>query len=839
MATDVIQDLLPLVEQPSRYLGTEINASRKDSKLAQVSVALAFPDLYEIGSSHFGIQILYHILNQQEDIRAERVFAPGMDMEKLLVDSGLPLGSLESGTPLGDFDIVGMSLLYELTYTNMLAMLKLAHIPFLAAERGAEDPLLIAGGPCTCNPEPVAAFFDAILVGDGEKAILEMVAGYQREKESGAVNKERLFRRWSTIRGVYIPTLFHETVDDRGGIRVFSEKGLTVRREVLPSLDELPYPDKPLVPFGKPVHDRLRVEVARGCTRGCRFCQAGMIYRPVREKSPDTILRQVEETLPATGYDDISLLSLSTGDYGCIAPLMDRLMNRCEAERIAVSLPSLRAGSISPELMEQIRKVRKTGFTIAPEAGTQRLRDVINKNVSRKDIFDTAQQAFSLGWRVIKLYFMIGLPTETDEDIDGIVELVKELHQHCRRIAGSRAKINVSISTFVPKPHTPFQWEPQISLEESKRKLDYLRSALRRPGIQMKWQNPEVSYIEGIWSRGDRRLSGLLVTAFEEGCRFDGWSDHFDFVRWQRALEKEGFGDDVTRRRTVFETLPWDHVDNGVSREFLVEEREKALAGRLTGDCRMDACQQCGVCDFTSLAPVTFDQADFCRNAQTDREKGPSGEESHRYRIYYSKTGPARFLGHIELAKTFSRAARRATLPLSFSRGFHPMPKISFTDPLPIGMESEREETVFVLARKMDSVQLSRRLARQLPEGLTVVDCHAVTSENPPSPLTRPGGVTYEVELAEGRFRKTDLESYANARSVVVTKKGKKGKIRTIELKERVALRYLSPRRLRLTIGSSTGSQLRPRHILEAVFHLTERQVLTARTLKLAGGHQE
>jgi radical SAM-linked protein len=417
--------------------------------------------------------------------------------------------------------------------------------------------------------------------------------------------------------------------------------------------------------------------------------------------------------------------------------------------------------------------------------------------------------------------------------------LVKELHQHCRRIAGSRAKINVSISTFVPKPHTPFQWEPQISLEESKRKLDYLRSALRRPGIQMKWQNPEVSYIEGIWSRGDRRLSGLLVTAFEEGCRFDGWSDHFDFVRWQRALEKEGFGDDVTRRRTVFETLPWDHVDNGVSREFLVEEREKALAGRLTGDCRMDACQQCGVCDFTSLAPVTFDQADFCRNAQTDREKGPSGEESHRYRIYYSKTGPARFLGHIELAKTFSRAARRATLPLSFSRGFHPMPKISFTDPLPIGMESEREETVFVLARKMDSVQLSRRLARQLPEGLTVVDCHAVTSENPPSPLTRPGGVTYEVELAEGRFRKTDLESYANARSVVVTKKGKKGKIRTIELKERVALRYLSPRRLRLTIGSSTGSQLRPRHILEAVFHLTERQVLTARTLKLAGGHQE
>jgi len=541
MAIEPLDDILPFVEKPSRYLGSEINIVRKDPSRVKLRFALAFPDLYEIGTSHFGMQILYHILNADPDIAAERVFAPGTDMETILRNTGLPLFSLESRESIRRFDIIGFSLLYELNYTNILTILDLAQIPFLTSERSLNHPLIIGGGPCTCNPEPIADFFDAIVVGDGENVVVEMAGAWLRWKKDVGADRESLLKKWSQIDGVYIPSFFKFRIDDHGIQTVTPRYSnyTKVRRAIVPDLDTIPFPEKPVIPFGKPVHDRLRLEISRGCTRGCRFCQAGMIYRPVRERSPEHLLSLCASSIAATGYEDISLLSLSTGDYGCIIPLMERLMARFASNHVAVSLPSLRAGTLTPELMKLIKKVRKTGFTIAPEAGSQRLRDVINKNISEKDIIDTVKDAFNLGWQVIKLYFMIGLPTETDDDLEALVDLVKKLRK-IKGPNGRRGKINVSVATFIPKSHTPFQWAEQISLAESRSKINRLHDQLRLPGIQFKWQNPEVSRLEGLWARGDRRLSRLLISAYKKGCRFDGWSDKFRYRLWQEALEEEG-----------------------------------------------------------------------------------------------------------------------------------------------------------------------------------------------------------------------------------------------------------------------------------------------------------
>jgi len=494
MTNHTIDDILPFVEKPSRYLGSEVNTIKKDLGRVRLRFALAFPDLYEIGTSHFGMQILYNILNAHADIAAERVFAPAVDMEARLRKTGQPLFSLESHEPLNHFDIVGFSLLYELNYTNVLSILDLAGIPFLASDRDAAHPLVIAGGPCTCNPEPVAEFFDAIVVGDGENIIMQMAEAWMNWRKDPAADRQLLLKKWSQIEGVYIPSFFETGFDNNGFQTVVPRLPdyTQVSRAIVGDLNQIPFPEEPIIPYGRPIHDRLRLEVSRGCTRGCRFCQAGMIYRPVRERPPEQLMSLAARSIAATGYEDISLLSLSTGDYGCIAPLVEQLMVNFESDNVAISLPSLRAGTLTPELMKLIKKVRKTGFTIAPEAGSQKLRDVINKNINESEIIHTVQNAFDLGWQVIKLYFMIGLPTETQEDLEALVALVKKL----RKIKGPNGrlgKINVSVATFIPKAHTPFQWAEQLSLAESRSKINWLHHQLRLPGIQFKWQNPEVS----------------------------------------------------------------------------------------------------------------------------------------------------------------------------------------------------------------------------------------------------------------------------------------------------------------------------------------------------------
>ncbi|MFH0730831.1 MAG: TIGR03960 family B12-binding radical SAM protein [Pseudomonadota bacterium] len=833
MHLKTIQDILPLVEQPSRYLGTEINSIHKDHSQVKLKFLFAFPDLYEIGTSHFGIQILYHILNGEEETVAERVFAPATDMAGYLKANGVPLCALESGRPAREFDIIGFSLLYELNYTNVLAMLDLSGIPFRFSDRGDTHPIIIGGGPCTCNPEPVADFFDALVIGDGEKVILEMTRAWLLWKENEGEEKQHLLRAWSKIAGVYIPSFFSPSFDNHGFQRLTAIDALVppVTRAIIGNLDRAPFPEKPIIPFAKPIHDRLRLEVGRGCSRGCRFCQAGMIYRPVRERSLNTLLKLSEASLAATGYEDLSLLSLSTSDYSCIGPLLEGLMTRGEADHIAVSFPSFRAGTLTSDLMEMVKKVRKTGFTIAAEAGSQRLRDVINKNIREDDIFSTVEDAFRLGWQVIKLYFMVGLPTETQEDLLALVRLVKAL-QRISGPKGRKGKINVSVNTFIPKAHTPFQWAQQISLAESRQKIEWLKEELKLARVQIKWQNSESSFLEGLFARGDRRLSGLLEVAYRQGCRFDGWSDHFRFDKWLSAAEEVclDFNFYTTRSRHFGEPLPWDHLDMGIDKNYFRSEWEKSMTGQLTPDCRWGDCQICGVCDFKSIEPKIFPAQRVPTAVATRKE---TAEPLYlTYRISYSKQGAARFFGHLEQVNIFLRAFRRAGIPIKYSEGFHPMPKVSFDNPLPLGMESLSESFNITVADRFSPIEVKELVNLELPQGLKIFDVHLALQKKkmPESWVTR-----YEILMAIGFFEKERELWFNEQSSVILCRPNRKGKIKTVDLKAAVQeMEVLSPQKLALTLQNGIENNVRPIDILSQVFLFDQESIRRARVVKIA-----
>ena len=835
MTQHSLDDILPFVEKPSRYLGSEVNTIKKDPGRAKLRFALAFPDLYEIGTSHFGMQILYSTLNAHADIAAERVFAPAVDMQARLRQAGQPLFSLESHEPVNHFDIVGFSLLYELNYTNVLGMLDLAGIPFLAADRDDEHPLVIAGGPCTCNPEPVADFFDAIVVGDGENTIMQMAEAWLSWNKGPAADRQSLLKSWSKIEGVYIPSFFEPRLDANGFQTVVPRVAdyTQVQRAIVGDLDQIPFPEKPVIAYGRPVHDRLRLEVSRGCTRGCRFCQAGMIYRPVRERSPEQLVSLAARSIAATGYEDISLLSLSTGDYGCIAPLMEQLMVNFEPDNVAISLPSLRAGTLTPELMKLIKRVRKTGFTIAPEAGSQRLRDVINKNISEDEIITTVQNAFGLGWQVIKLYFMIGLPTETDEDLEALVALVKRLRK-IKGPKGLRGKINVSVATFIPKAHTPFQWAGQLSLAESRSKINWLHHQLRMPGIQFKWQNPEVSWLEGLWARGDRRLSRLLIAAYNKGCKFDGWSDQFNYPAWEAALAETGVNPDffTVRKRDVTEALPWDHIDNRTDKTFLSQEWENALESKFTADCRLEDCNQCGVCDFDKIDVKTYQtlKKELARYAGVGLDKDAPFK---KLSVYYAKRGRAKYFGHLEMVNIFLRALKRAQIPVKYSQGFHPKPKISFDDPLPIGIESHQEHFTLAVADFVKPNAVLDGLNAHLPEGLHIHDCRLAPLK---SKVQAAKTSVYQIVIPGYDFDTEKLASFVNSSEVILTLTNRKGKLKKIDLKDMVVNIELSDsKHLQTTLKSEPGKTIRPAEVLRHVFGLGEEEIKMARIVKLAG----
>ncbi len=601
MDNNLFEKMLSRVQKPGRYCGGEINSVIKDKSKPLIRFAFCFPDTYEIGMSHLGIKILYSIFNEREDIWCERVFAPWGDMEEEMRKANVPLFALESHDSIKDFDFIGFTLQYELSYTNILYMLDLTGVPLKSADRGDNSPIVVAGGPCTANAEPLADFIDIFFLGEGEKVDLEVIDLYKKCKTEGKTKKEFLCEA-AQIEGVYVPSLYDISYNDDGtvkDIKALSGAPEKIVKRIETDMDEAHYPEKFIVPSVEIVHDRAVEEIFRGCIRGCRFCQAGYIYRPVREKSPEVINRQARSLIKTTGYDEISLSSLSTSDYTRLEELVTGMLSWCEKERVSLSLPSLRIDNFSKELLEKVSSVRKSGLTFAPEAGTQRLRDVINKNITEEEIMRSCATAFRGGYTAVKLYFMMGLPTETDEDIIGIAELsgrIVDLYYSLpERQKGKAVSVTISVANFVPKPFTPFEFEPQISREEMLRRQALLKENIKSRKITFNYHENRTSFLEGVFARGDRHLCAVIEAAYKLGCKFDGWDECFSLEKWLEAFDKCGIDPKfyTARHREYTETMPWDHMDYAVDKNFLIRENKLAHKETTTPNCR-EKCAGCG-----------------------------------------------------------------------------------------------------------------------------------------------------------------------------------------------------------------------------------------------------
>ena len=601
--TKVLDRILNKVEKPARYIGMEQNSINKDLNKVKVKFAFSFPDVYDVGMSHLGLHIIYNLINKEEDFACERVFAPWVDMEEEMRKENLPLFTLESKEEVKNFDFLGFTLQYEMSYTNILNILDLAGIPLLSKERKDGDPLVIAGGPCAYNPEPLADFIDFFVIGEGEEVILEILNLYKEHKEKKGT-RDGFLEKVAAIEGVYVPRFYEVLYNDDNTIKdmipINPAAPKKIRKRMITNLNNMFSPDKMIVPYIETVHDRVMLEIFRGCTHGCRFCQAGIIYRPIREKSVDKLVELAEKLIESTGYENVSLSSLSSCDYSELYLLISMLMERFEKKKIGVSLPSLRLDTFAIDILKEIEKVRKTGLTFAPEAGSQRLRDVINKGVTEEDLVNTITKVFEEGWSSVKLYFMIGLPTETDEDVLGIKELaykVKDIFFSMpKEKRKGNLKITVSASCFVPKPFTPFQWVGQNSIDEFYRKARLLKENIRDKKITFNYHDPRLSYLEAVIARGDRRISKLILRAWEKGCKFDSWSDYFNYENWIEAMEELNIDGSfyAHRQRDLDEILPWDFIDPMVSKEFLIREYKKSLEGKTTDDCR-HGCRGCGI----------------------------------------------------------------------------------------------------------------------------------------------------------------------------------------------------------------------------------------------------
>ncbi len=830
-------------------MGSELHAARIPGR-DDLRVGLAFPDLYEVGMSHLGLNLLYSCVNRAPGLFGERVFMPDEDLEQLLRCSETPLTTLETRLPLHRLDVLGFSLAYELTYTNVLGILDLGGIPLRSADRAREHPLVIAGGPCAFNPEPLASFVDAFVVGEAEVLLVELCRTVKEWKASGS-SRQDLLRALDAMDSVYVPSLFEwrrPGVEGGSGLVSLTGREGAVRKCEILELDEAPYPERPLVPFARIVHDRISIEAARGCPHACRFCQAGNLYRPYRQRSAERLREIALTSIERTGYEQVSLLALSIGDYSGLAPLVRDLMGQLTPRRVSLSLPSLRVGSLRDSVVEEILRVRKTGFTLAPEAASPRLRSVVNKTISDEELLRTAELIARLGWRSLKLYFMIGLPGEQEEDVEEIVRLAQRIRDQARAARNGGFQLTVNVSSFVPKAHTPFQWAAQQARDVSEQKQRFLRQKLKQPGFRMKWHDTRLSLLEGIFARGDRDVGELLETAYRLGCRRDGWSEYMRFDLWERAFEETGVNpsDHLDPYPDLDGPLPWDWIDTGMPREWFREEHRKALGAECTDFSCLGDCSACGVCAVDAdggngrrTPAVTPEHSE----SEAASGAGPSvrggGERpAARLRLQYVKQHPLSCLSHLETLTLFHRALRRSKLPIHFTGGEHPHPKMAFSPALPVGVESHAEYLDLWFSSVPEGKDVEDGLNAVLPEGISVVDARAVPL-NASSLEQSIAWMEYEFtfpqaspETPSQEELETAMEAFYDENLVTVGRVGKEKKndgnlLRAVRLSSRQAGPGLVCRIHRLS--GSTPSAMR---VVERLFPSMNKNGLRPRIVK-------
>jgi radical SAM family uncharacterized protein/radical SAM-linked protein len=836
--TTFYQDLIPFVKKPGRYLGNEINVIKKDWNQLQVRFALIFPELYELGMSYLGFDILYHLLNQKSDICAERVFAPDVDMEELLRAQQVPLFSLESKMPLKAFDILGFTFQYELHVTNILNILELGQIPLFARERKDADPLVIIGGPCAYNPEPIAEYIDAVVLGDGEEIVFEL-AEIIRQRRQKQWSRQETLHQLSQLAGIYVPQFYQVGYSADGRIEHLSPVDASVPSQItariIPALAPANYPTSPIVPLIPITHDRFSMEIMRGCTRGCRFCNAGIIYRPVRQRTVADLVEHTRTVIQHTGYEELSLVSLSTSDFSDLKELISTLSEFVKQKNLRLSFPSLRPETFSTEVALLAADLKKSGLTLAPEAGTERLRQVINKTNTNEDLLHAVQIALEKGWQLIKLYFMIGQPTETFEDLDGICVLLSQVAQIAKRFGGKQ--INVSISPFIPKPHTPFQWEAQNSSGEFAEKIRHIRRQIHQRNVDLSWRDPEVALIEGAIARGDRRLGAVIYQAWRSGAKFDAWTHQFSFATWQKAFETVGIQPEFyCGSANPEQILPWQHLSTGVTTNFLLREREFAYQSQTTDDCRQGKCQACGLME----QPVCQVLRSKSRNVIADASAMTPANDANRttpapsvpekttftHRLKYAKRKDMRFLSHLDVLRFWERAFRRADIPICYSQGYHPHPKIAFGPALSLGSESEAEYLDFQ-SQEISGDKIFRQLKTTLPDGIVALELKLLYDKQ--RALTAAiNRIDYEIVFPERVDRKLineGIDKFLRLNSFVVSRKTDE-RIQEVDISPFIKELSFNQAMVKLTITTHliNGKTVRIDEILTDICKLTSQE---------------